>query len=684
MHRISFDGHNGLQNYLDVWSVDLTHPFLWVSGCAGTGKTILARIMAEHWEREGRLAGNFFFSRSSEGRDTTRWFCQTILSQLPPDIQINTSALGQLAGRPRDYVPYGWLRITHKLASVTPPKKMIFVIDGLDECHSQDEQVKLLNALIFLRRFHPSFKILFFSRPEQHLEGVFKQFFTDKPPRVTLGESPEANDCIRTFLQQSFEKISSRRLEFNAISITDGSWPSSEMVDELVDRADGQFAYAASVVDVVDTPNRDPVRVLNQILERRSRSFKALDERYIAILEKVEQKVAESSLQLSQLMCNLLLHVISEPSSSSDIAKFWFTSKEVIDKLITHLDAVLVERDSGLIEYRHHSFHDFMSRPSLPNRFSLPGIHPVSKIFFFLRRSAMADDQTHLAKRRREEERAIQAEATCSRTNSKLDHLPSTTLPISRRASAAPAPHPELGSEFKALNSTQYLGYVFLNCHDRPPIPILYEEEARRLHRIYTVRDSTECRCLPNLWKVTSLGALRKFKPCRRKGCVIEEDLLTLCRMMELPVEVFKQEWTRWERTQFTPLVEVVKYLLWIRVLLFSMLNPLSALENTVLGLSNLVRNLDSHAFSIKSLIHGLIYGHLLLFLMLAFVNTGDYLVGYLYLAYLVITLLLQQLLRFDLTKVKHLNGFDAQWPSSSPPDRPPEAPKLVRYRQRT
>ncbi|TFK62731.1 hypothetical protein BDN72DRAFT_376382 [Pluteus cervinus] len=472
------DTRIAIQDSLDVWRSNRTAgPVRLISGWAGTGKTTIAQTMAEYWARRGQLAGSFFFSRSSKERSVTGWLRATILHQF---LQIFGADLdvGHVL------CPVTWSALVGVLvsASTSFPQPVVIVIDGLDECTSTEWQVSLLRDILnSLDQLGSSVKILISCRPERHLENVFNEFAPQlgSSYRIHLGQSAEDNDDIRTFFRVSFDRICQDRRYDRAISITDGLWPSQGEVEELVDRASGQFVFAATVVRFVDDENEDPVEMLNLVMEQRTSSFEAVDLLYLVILNRVGMTLDKSgnSLERRQLMENLILHVDHKPSSSLTIADFWFEKEVTVNILVRHLQAVLVRnpnshgRDSEIvIQFRHKSFHDFFTRPSAPHPFSLVDMNPVSRFFFSLR--------TH---------------------------------------TKTAASHP--GHD------------------DHPPTVFRAEQEARQLHQAYIKDRSTSrgCKCLPRLESAMSdIRTLRRFKPCRQSECVANSEVLKLCRMIAI------------------------------------------------------------------------------------------------------------------------------------------------------
>ncbi|TFK61467.1 hypothetical protein BDN72DRAFT_965142 [Pluteus cervinus] len=593
------DTRIAVQDSLIAWrSNPAAGPVRLISGWAGTGKTTIAQTMAEYWAREGQLAGSFFFSRSSNERSKTGLAPATILHQFleifGADVDVGHLSIFGIT----------WPRLVDVLVSISSslPQSLVIVIDGLDECSNAIDQISLLSDILrSLGRLGSSIKVLISCRPERHLENLFNNFAPQlgSSYHIHLGQSEKDKNDIRIFLRVSFDRICQDRRKDGAMSLKDGLWPSQKEIEELVDRASGQFIFAATVVRFVDDENEDPVEMLNLVMEQRTSSFEAIDQLYLVILEQVGMTLdtSEKSLERRQLMQNLILHVNYEPSSSLLVTDFWFAKEVTINILVKHLQALLVcnptthDQDSeNLIHFRHKSFHNFLARPSTPHSFSLSEMNPVSKFFFSLR------TQT-------------------------------------RKAAYRPGGW--------VLQPSQWLGYTFFCCGDHPPTIFSYEEEARRLHRAYVQDRPTfrGCICIPQLdAAMLDIHALRTFKSCGQDDCVIDLGLLTLCSVIAIPVNYFTREWDRREHLR-TISFRILISLLWLRVMLYSLLyDPSTAFYGTVQALISRSSCLNWQARCL-AVINALLC-------MMVPVNTRWELSLLLYLSHTIVTFLLNQ--RFD------------------------------------
>ncbi|TFK61470.1 hypothetical protein BDN72DRAFT_965145 [Pluteus cervinus] len=597
------DTRIAVQDSLIAWRSNHTAgPLRLISGWAGTGKTTIAQTLAEYWAKQGQLAGSFFFSRSSEERSETPNVSSTILHQFLQTLGADVD-VGRLSS-------FGatWYALVDVLASTSHslPLPMVIVIDGLDECRYTYQQINLLRDILeSLDKLGSSIKFLVCCRPERHLEDLFDEFTPKLGPsyRIHLGQSAEDNDDIRTFFRVSFDRICQHRRKDDAMSLKDGLWPTQEEVEGLVDRASGQFIFAATTVRFVDDETEDPVEMLNLVMELRTPSFAAIDQLYLAILSRVGKRLDENkkSLELQQMMQNLILHVNHEPSSSLTIAEFWFEKEVTVNILVKHFQALLVRnsQDSDiLIQFRHKSFHDFLARPSAPHSFSLAEMNPVSKLFFSLR---------------------TQAGETASGW---------------------------------VLGGSRQLAYEFLCCDDHL-IMVFSHEDARRLHQAYVQDRPTfrGCRCPPQLEHIMSdICALHTFKPCRRNDCIANSDLLALCRMIAIPH--FVRLWNEQERLK-TFSFPILKFLLWFRVMLYSLLSdPSIAAYGTIRALMS---RPSSSSLSWQARCLAVVNG---LLCIVVLVNTRWDVVLLLYVSHNVATFLLHRFLLFDALTIKSHDSF--------------------------
>jgi hypothetical protein len=72
-----------LRNQIKEWAVDpLGKGMFWLCGVAGTGKSTIARTVAQYFADEGALAASFFFKRGGGDRGNTSRFFTTIVGQM--------------------------------------------------------------------------------------------------------------------------------------------------------------------------------------------------------------------------------------------------------------------------------------------------------------------------------------------------------------------------------------------------------------------------------------------------------------------------------------------------------------------------------------------------------------------------------------------------------------------------
>ncbi|KAF6758673.1 hypothetical protein DFP72DRAFT_178829 [Ephemerocybe angulata] len=305
-----------VRNQILRWIIsrDDSSKIMWMTGPAGTGKTAIARSIAESCYVVGYLGPTFFFSKldlksfcsskylvatlayeltQHKGFDPVRPY---ILSAIKPSVftksldrQIEDLILKPLRRVPiMDPIRASW------------PKAI--VIDGLDECDvwtpptpglvgfhrsKDDEHLEILEGLAMAAR-DPAFpfRIFIASRPEPAIAQFFETSGQDISTKLVLDESrnPNVNEDMAHFLRAMFMEIRRRLPDL-------GDWPGEEIIQSLVRRASGQFIYVQTIKAFLmkDTHAMHPVpalkRVVSGLADGGVNPFAALDEFYAPILK---------------------------------------------------------------------------------------------------------------------------------------------------------------------------------------------------------------------------------------------------------------------------------------------------------------------------------------------------------------------------------------------------------------
>ncbi|KAF8625172.1 hypothetical protein AX14_011657, partial [Amanita brunnescens Koide BX004] len=235
-----------LQNIRSWADNPTTTPMCWLSGPAGTGKSTVARTIAEEYDKRGQLVATFFFWRNTDRADinklvpTLAW---QVAHKIPPAKEQMEEALK------KSWVSLPELSLENQLSTlvhgsathVYPAGPNLIVIDGLDECASQDRIIRLID---WLRKNRLPFRFLLTSRPEPDIRARFEYRPGGGLIEVQSLSLTESKDDIRKYIVEELEKIRQDRHSFRLPS----NWPPKPYIDELVKKSEGLFVYAATAV----------------------------------------------------------------------------------------------------------------------------------------------------------------------------------------------------------------------------------------------------------------------------------------------------------------------------------------------------------------------------------------------------------------------------------------------------
>jgi len=164
-----------------LWAQDPDGPSVcWLTGFGRTGKSTIARTIAEKMSEDQSLGASFFCSRSSQDRSNISLIFPTLAFQLARKYPKFHSALvyrkkyTSIEDQANDLI----VRPLKKSAIST-----VIIIDGLDECQGGERILSILRQFVSET---PGIKFFITSRPGRGIRSEFDRFGGSKVHEVEL------------------------------------------------------------------------------------------------------------------------------------------------------------------------------------------------------------------------------------------------------------------------------------------------------------------------------------------------------------------------------------------------------------------------------------------------------------------------------------------------------------------
>lgn len=349
--------------YLWLTDPDSGCSIRWLHGPAGAGKSAVMQTLCQRLQDAGQLGGSFFFRRSHTTCGHARTLFATLAYQLAlhrnelrdpisPSVEKNPSVVGR------------GMDVQVRTLIIEPCKLLqdatlsVLLIDGLDECAGHDIQREILRLIRSAASDRSlGLRILVASRPESHLQETFQEnSFCGSFDSINIEQSFED---IRTYLRVEFTRI--YREHHTTMGNIPTPWPSSHILDMLVEKSSGYFIYASTVIKFIDDEYSRPSKQLdiiqNLIPHDTQSPFQALDQLYIQVLMGVPARYRAR-------LCDILSFIVHYPAlyiAAQEVEKLLGLEPGDVSLILRPLHSLLKmsskQRD---IEVHHASFRDFL------------------------------------------------------------------------------------------------------------------------------------------------------------------------------------------------------------------------------------------------------------------------------------------------------------------------------------
>ncbi|KAF2806347.1 HET-domain-containing protein [Mytilinidion resinicola] len=347
-------------------------PIFWLSGMAGTGKSTIARTIAQSFASHGQLGASFFFKRGEGERGNASRFFSTIANDLvacePGMLPGIRKALDEDSAISDRVLEDQFEKlILQPLVGIkqacSQTLARVVVLDALDECEQEQDIRTILQLLARTKAIRPvPLRIVVTSRPELYIRLGFKEMPNGTYQDLVLHEVPRTTikHDIRLFLEHELGTIRKARM-------LSSDWPATHQIQALVELAVPLFIYAATVCRYIGSKGGNPEGYLRKVLEYRKSTFSQLDRTYLPALDQLLDEQEDEKEEWLHAFRELLgsIVVLARPLSRISLARLLQVPQEEITCRLDSLHSVLnvPNQEDMPVRLLHLSFREFLVDP---------------------------------------------------------------------------------------------------------------------------------------------------------------------------------------------------------------------------------------------------------------------------------------------------------------------------------
>jgi len=363
-----------LLHYIMEWAKNRnSKPLFWLNGMAGTGKSTIARTIAQLFTNNSQLGASFFFKKGEGERGNATRFFTTIATDLSaripgmvPGIRKAIDANPVISEKVlKDQ--FEKLILQPLLEANQAPlhaSELVVVVDALDECEREEDIRVILQLLARARDIRPvSLRVFVTSRPELPIRLSFKQMLDGTYEDLILHEVQKelVEHDITLFLEHELREIR----KWRSLSL---DWPTKDQIQTLVQMAIPLFIFAATTCRYIGDRRDNPRKRLNVVIGYQKTKASKLDKTYLPILNQLfddedKDNWERRTSEFREIVGSIV--VLERPLSIVSLAYLLGIPKDDISCRLDSLHSVLSVPDDEDVPVRllHLSFREFLLDP---------------------------------------------------------------------------------------------------------------------------------------------------------------------------------------------------------------------------------------------------------------------------------------------------------------------------------
>ncbi|KAF2857220.1 hypothetical protein K470DRAFT_223826, partial [Piedraia hortae CBS 480.64] len=345
----------------------------WLSGKAGTGKSTIARTVADELAKQGYLVGSFFFKRGQGELGRARSLFPTIARQMAdfvPSIshEIAAASKGSPPVNERPLTTQFDTLIKGPLSGYSTGSAIdirAIVVDALDECGDWGAIGHAMTLWPTVRaQSSMNLRVFVTSRSDNKIGNALAKMESKDLKHETLEnwQSSTIEHDLRLFCYDELRKL--REQSRNDYHELEDDWPGESVVDKLVEISKPLFIAASTIFREV---SKDPQRQLQEWVSRLNfTGSKGLNRIYSDILEQVGKVDQEWLDQFNQVIKPFaLLHssltiLALTDLLGSDIMTVGNAFKPLSSVIEFPSDKEFKAGSRATVRIYHESFRDFL------------------------------------------------------------------------------------------------------------------------------------------------------------------------------------------------------------------------------------------------------------------------------------------------------------------------------------